>query len=750
MNTASSLLTNLTDQQRAAVEPASGVLLVRAGAGSGKTRVITHRIAYLVQHHGVDPRSIVALTFTNKAAREMRERIAHLLGNFGELPYVGTFHGYCLRLLKSEGQRINLPPMTLLDDDDQEKLMKSILARINAPKQYTPRGVLSAISRASQSIRTAVPFDDQFLAQARDLYAAEKRSARAADFDDLIMYVTRGLQQHEAWRAAHQTRVRHLLVDEYQDTNEIQHELLMQMSRAADKSCAIDSLCVVGDEDQAIYSWRGATTHNIVNFKREFGGVRGVTIDRNYRSAQPILDAANAVIGHNESRDVKNLWSEKKGHDRVRVMLCGSSYQEGDVAALFMQRLAVRGVERRSMAVLYRSHYQSRSIEESLIRSMVPYRIVGGLRFYDRQEIKDLLAYLKIIVNPFDKMAVSRVLNVPARGLGEKGEELLMQFWREREGAAIFEVIEALIAEGVVTGVRARGLRQFADIFKDLQGQMGAKELLATIIRRTAYTAYLTEAFDDEESRTKIENVRELEVAVAALAEKNPSLTAVQFLDDVALLQEESLPKASEEHNAVTLMTLHSAKGLEFDGVVICGLEEGVLPSGPSVYEPAAVEEERRLFYVGMTRAKEYLLILASRMRHKYGAIHEQRYSRFIKELPENVLIEECAGWRGTESEIFLDRWFAGAQPVKAQSRPVSPVQSFSPSAPVYTAQKSTRTTQAPSSSSQYKPTRAVRHEEFGTGVITAVDERGARTILTISFRSGIKKIDARFITLLP
>jgi DNA helicase II / ATP-dependent DNA helicase PcrA len=662
------------------------------------------------------------------------------LGPYGEMPYVGTFHGYCLRLLKTEGHSINIPPMTLLDDDDQEKLMKSILARIAAPKQYTPRGVLSAISRAAQSIRTAIPFDDQILSEARELYATEKRAARAADFDDLITHVARGLQQHEAWRCAHQSRVRHLLIDEYQDTNEIQHELLMLMSRAPDRTCLIDSLCAVGDEDQAIYSWRGATTHNIINFTREFRDVFRVTIDRNYRSAQPILDAANAVIAHNDGRDSKNLWSEKKATDRVRVVLCGSSYQEADIAMLCTERLRARGIERRSMAILYRSHYQSRSIEESLIRSLVPYRIVGGLRFYDRQEIKDLLAYIKIVVNPFDKIAVSRVLNVPARGLGEKGEELLMDFWRKHEGKTVFDVIELLSAEGTISGIRARGFRQFTDIFKDLHGQMGAKEILAVVIRRTSYTAYLTDAFDDEEARTKIENVRELEAAVAVLTEKNPQLTGIQFLDDVALLQEEALPKASEEHNAVTLMTLHSAKGLEFDGVIICGLEEGVLPSGQSVYEPAAVEEERRLLYVGMTRAKEYLLMLASRMRHKYGTIHEQRYSRFIKELPENVLVEECAGWRSTEIEVFLDRWFAGGQPLKKQSLSSSPGDF----------QKSTRMPVSPEKSGKYSAARAVRHEEFGLGTITAVDDRGNRTILTISFRSGVKKIDARFVTILP
>lgn len=747
---ASSFSTFINEQlnpaQRDAVTQKDGVLLVCAGAGSGKTRVITARIAHLIHLHHVDASAILAVTFTNKAAREMRERVAHFIGAGNTLPLVGTFHGFCVRMLKQHAARHDEAPFTIIDSDDQEKLINSILNKHGARKRLSPRAALSAISNVRNELGLAAKpalCSDPLLSQVWAEYDREKENAHYYDFDDLLIETLRVFSTDSAFRHAFQQRVRHVLVDEYQDTNTVQHALLKAIACDAQGKLALDSLCVVGDEDQSIYSWRGATVENIVGFAQEFEQTRRITINQNYRSVQPILEAANAVIAHNTTRYPKDLWSDRMARHRILSVACASGYQEADLIAQ-CARIA-RQEHQQTCAVLYRSHHQSRPIEEALLRIGLPYVMIGGVQFYERQEIKDVIAYLRLIVNPFDRISVLRVSNVPSRGLGDKFTEQFFHVWDREPLMTYRDVAQHLISSGEVTGLKARAVMQFLSITEGLTPQTSPEKALDHILEKTGYLAYLTTSNEPEEARVRIENVQELRNAIVDGQARAGAKTLSEFLEEVALFQDAAQERDSSEQHVV-LMTLHAAKGLEFDTVILAGLDEGIFPSSHALYNPNSLEEERRLMYVGITRARERLILTHAQYRWVYGSMVDQKKSRFVEEVPENLKQEIHVGKTGvSRTTDQLMSWF-GAVPSR---RTVHALQRTAPSATISTATvHSVDPVQKTTAPARWRVAQRVLHPKFGTGVIEAVEEGSeASTHLTIKFGASKKKLDARFVT---
>ncbi|MFA6065582.1 MAG: UvrD-helicase domain-containing protein [Candidatus Babeliaceae bacterium] len=729
---------SLNNEQQQVVSQASGVLLVHAGAGSGKTRVITARMTHLILNDGYDPASIIAVTFTNKAAREMKERIVSFLPHGSAIPFVGTFHSYCLRLLKSYNRFLSVPDFSILDHADQEKLIKNLLTRYGVHKKLTPKNVLYAISQLKNEAVTGVVmplFADPLMKQIFMAYEQEKAHSHCYDFDDLLVETVKLFKTHPDFKRSYQQSIKHVLIDEYQDTNQVQHALLKEIAFDHDKKFVLDSLCVVGDEDQSIYSWRGATVANIINFKHDFPQAISVAIEQNYRSVQPILDAANVVIHNNMQRKNKKLWSHKKAHDRVRVLACTSGYQEAEAAALCAKSMRAKKISLQSLAILYRSHYQSRALEEALIRNSIPYKIIGGIQFYERQEIKDLLAYMRLVVNPYDRVSLMRIINVPARGFGEKFQELLFSCWDNEPFLSFQGVIQRMIEQQLVTGARLDALKKFSEIFVGLSGADAATMVLERIINKIDYFSYLKDAHDPEDATTKTDNVKELVNAIQAMEERTPSLSLNDFLDEVALLQEHMAQE--DVHEYVRLMTLHGAKGLEFNTVILAGLEEGILPSSHSLMSPEGIEEERRLLYVGITRACERLLITHARYRYTYGSMTDQRPSRFLEEVEaSDCKFNEALQWGSSQISYYFDQWLAqdnnrhdvGVASVVVESKiPSSNVQHVRPA---------------------WRAAQVVNHATFGIGVIQKIEQKTEGTVfLTVKFSNGTKKLDARFVT---
>ncbi len=731
------LQNSLNQEQRAAVTQKNGVLVVCAGAGSGKTRVITARMTNLVVNEYCDPATIVALTFTNKAAQEMKERIARFLPEDSPLPYVGTFHAYCLKLLKTNKYRLGLPEFSILDSDDQEKLLKKIINAVAAQKKITAKTVGYTLSElknnAVNGTITLHEIADPLLQQIIRLYEHEKTISRCYDFDDLLLETLKLFKNSTEFKTYHHTAIRHILVDEYQDTNKVQHALLKEMA-AREKELAIDSLCVVGDEDQSIYSWRGATITNILNFNRDFKEARSITIEQNYRSVQPILTAANTIIKHNKQRSIeKKLWSEKQASDRVRVLSCFSGYQEGEIIATAVKKLSTK-TSLTNIAILYRSHYQSRHIEEALMRASIPYKIIGGIQFYERQEIKDLLAYVRLIANPFDRVSFMRVINTPARGLGDKFQELFFELWDKEPLLSYKEIITLIIDRNLATKIRQESLADFAKTFTKLSAQDTVTTALDTVIKSTQYLTYLKESHEPEQARTKIENVKELLHSAKALEERG-NYTVRDFLDDVALLQEK-ITASEEENDCVRLMTLHAAKGLEFDVVLLAGFEDGILPSAHSLHEEDTIEEERRLLYVGITRARERLLITHARYRHTYGSMTDQRPSRFLRELPEQCVVHDDAAQLSTDQvSRYIESWIS----TKILQK------NFGENSDTKIKVSQKVLDQLPESR-EWKKYQVVRHATFGTGIVETIEKKSNKVFLTVRFSSGIKKLDANFL----
>ena len=738
------LTTGLNESQKKAVIHESGPVLVVAGAGSGKTRVITARITHLIINKLIPASSIIALTFTNKAANEMKERIASFLGSHADLPFVGTFHAYCVQILKKYNAHLRTPFTAILDSDDQQKMILAILNRSGLQKQFTPKSVAHYISQMKQTIdgnATSTSFAPHpMLTQICNAYETEKRASQCLDFDDLLLETFKLLKNNSVVKKQFQEKIQHILVDEYQDTNIVQHELLKIMALDENKQLAIQSLCAVGDEDQSIYSWRGATVANMNQFKHVFPHTAVITIEQNYRSVQSILHVANNAIQNNTQRTPKNLWSEKKGHNRIQKIVCLTEYQEAKaIAQLLLVAKEKYGLN--NVGILYRTHTQSRAIEEALLKESIPYKIIGGIQFYERKEIKDLIAYLKIIANPFDRTSFFRIINTPTRGLGDKFEQDFYATWHNEPFATWRDIIQQYISTQTLGKVKTSALEKFVTIIHDIEPTTLTSKALEDIIVRTDYIAYIKNNNDAQEAQARLDNIKELIEAVKYF-EHNGTATITEFLEEVALMQEQ-MNKQNRDTHAVSLMTLHAAKGLEFSLVILPGLEEGIIPTTRSVNMNDTIEEERRLFYVGITRAKEHLLIIHTKHRYSYGQMVDQFPSRFLQEVQQLLPHEDFSYANLTHVYNFFAQWLAvGTKKSADVFVPTLKESSFikkdslTKTKPIMTNNKSI-----------WRKNQPVKHEKYGVGTVQEIEEKDTQTTyITVRFKTSIKKILANFL----
>lgn len=742
------LVNELNKPQQQAVVHNEGPLLIIAGAGSGKTRVITARIAYLLQSINIPAASIVALTFTNKAAKEMKERITHLVDS-KYLPFIGTFHAYCLLLLK---KYFHQHPFTIIDADDQEKIIKQLLAKKNQSKEVSARATVHQLSlmrnkHLHHDQMSHANWGNQLLHEIYLAYEQEKKLCNYVDFDDLLIKTVHLLKTDTTFQKQVCTQLTHILVDEYQDTNVIQHELIKQLAMHGAASTQAN-VCVVGDEDQSIYSWRGATVTNMQTFTADFPNTTIVKIEQNYRSMQPILAVANALIAHNTQRIPKILWSDKVGKNRTVHLINGSDYQESDrvINALMIFKQQYKSG---SNAILYRTHTQSRTLEEGLIKQGIAYRIVGGTQFYERAEIKDLIAYLKLIVNPFDRISFLRIINVPARGLGSKCEELFKELWQEQPFLNVHELLEKIITEKRLPVTKLSTLQHFLSFFIGLSPQTTSSIAIDTILQRTQYVSYLKATYEEENAIERIENIKEL-MSAAKHFEDEGCASITQFLEEIALLNEK-IASAKESNDAVLLMTLHAAKGLEFDFVCITGVEEQILPTPRSYHDNDALEEERRLLYVGITRAREFLMLSSAKSRFIFGTPSRQFNSRFFDDIPADLLPSfDASYWTEHQANMFFTQWLMKqtfTQPTQKSVPVQSAIKKFA------TFKKEDHFAPKKSSlepkkcSVLLKKNQKVKHPVYGIGTIQSLDNTDAhKTYAEIRFFSGIKKIMTTFL----
>ncbi|HET9170622.1 MAG TPA: DNA helicase PcrA [Actinospica sp.] len=644
------MLDGLNPAQREAVVHAGSPLLIVAGAGSGKTRVLTNRIAYLLGERGVHPGEILAITFTNKAAAEMRERVEALIGPRARMMWVSTFHSACVRILRREHEHLGLPSsFTIYDADDSRRLMTQVARDLDLDvKRNPPRGLLAAVSSLKnelvdhESARDAAQSDrEQLIAEVYNVYQNRLIAARALDFDDLIMTTVNLFQAFPAVAESYRRRFRHVLVDEYQDTNHAQYVLVRELVGKAGEEVPPAELCVVGDADQSIYAFRGATIRNILEFEADYPNARTILLEQNYRSTQTILTAANAVIEKNRGRKPKNLWTDSGAGERITGYVADSEHDEAAFVANEVDRLTDEGLAKPGdVAVFYRTNAQSRAFEECFIRVGLPYRVVGGVRFYERKEVKDVLAYLRSLANPDDSVSVKRIINVPKRGIGDRAEAMLDALAdRERIsfGAAVDRADEAY-------GMAARSLnavKGFAALMAGLREKVedgaGPAEVLEAILERTGYLAELQESTDPQDE-SRAENLQEL-VAVAHEYESTEGSEGIDgFLERVALVADADQIPGEHEGGLITLMTLHTAKGLEFPVVFLTGLEEGVFPHTRALGNNQELEEERRLAYVGITRARRRLYFSRAVLRSAWGAPAYNPESRFVAEVPKELI----------------------------------------------------------------------------------------------------------------
>jgi DNA helicase-2/ATP-dependent DNA helicase PcrA len=630
-------LADLNPPQREAVLATEGPLLVIAGAGSGKTRVLTYRVAHLINAVGARPNEILAITFTNKAAGEMRERLQSLLGPQGRGLWILTFHAACGRILRREAQRLGYRSnFTIYDQADQHRLVKQCLEELERdPKRFTPRGIHNQISHAKNQLINPVDyaervqsFYDQTVADVYQLYQRRLFASNAVDFDDLLMLTVDVLERFPEAREKWEKAFRYILVDEYQDTNHAQYRLLQLLAQPD------MNVCAVGDPDQSIYAFRGADINNILDFERDFPGTRTIALEQNYRSTNNILDGANHVITNNRERKPKELWSELGDGEPVRVLEVEDEHAEARFVAAGIASLVEEGFSGDEIAVFYRTNAQSRVLEDVLVRQGVAYQVIGGPRFYERAEIKDAIAYLQAIDNPYDAVSLTRIANRPRRGIGDASLARL-QTWADTQGRSLWEAME-FAEEAGISAAPLRAVTQFHTLLQSLQA--GALELpVAELVERTLERSGYIESLEAErtiEAQGRLENLQEL-VGVAREYQENaeePSLS--HFLQEISLFSDQDAIR--EQESRVTLMTLHNAKGLEFRVVYLIGMEEGIFPHARSI-EEQGIEEERRLCYVGMTRAKEHLTLTHASSRSLWGARGYNLPSRFLDELPSNI-----------------------------------------------------------------------------------------------------------------
>ena len=752
--------TELNEQQRKAVKQKKGATLVVAGAGSGKTRVITARMANLILNENVDPKSIVALTFTNKAAGEMRERLTTFLKSKHTLPFVGTFHSYCLLLLKTNPQIIPYPTFSIIDSDDQQSLIKKILKKNGLEKQFSSAAIQHQISfiKNKTHINSYEEFTQPVIKEIYLEYESEKSRSCCLDFDDLLLCVLQSFEKNEEFKQKYQQRIRNILVDEYQDTNKVQHALLKNMALNSSKKFNIDTLCAVGDEDQSIYSWRGAVVTNMLQFQKDFKPVKLIKIEQNYRSVDPILQAANEVISNNKMRHPKDLWSTRKAKNRILALNCKSDYQETDAITTLIKSYP-KEKNLNNIAIIYRTHFQSRLIEESFIRNSIGYNIVGGIRFYERKEIKDLLAYLRLVVNPFDKTSLIRILNTPARGLGAKFEEELFFEWEKNKLFDFKQILLYLMPKQ--PNLKAQAINDFLKIFENLEKKQKPSFIIDQILEKTNYLNFLRKTYDPSEYDTKSQNIEELLRSIYFFESKKNKLkinpedpfydqniekNVETFLHEVSLMQEK-IKQNEDKSDQVQMMTMHAAKGLEFEMVIICGLEEGILPSSRSLNTNQELEEERRLFYVGVTRAKERLVLTHANYRNTYGQISDQITSRFLTEIPNKLfqyldisqthplqIQSVISDWLGTRNNRGKLLTFNTAKTTTLKSKQ----KTFK----AKTTKKIFTTNSIP-----WKKNQAVVHKKFGAGLVTKVEQKGTdEYFLTVLFKAGEKRVLSSFI----
>ena len=637
------LLTGLNEQQQKAVKATDGPLLIMAGAGSGKTRVLTHRIAYLMVEKQVAPWNILAITFTNKAAREMKERIRAILGGTSDDIWISTFHSMCVRILRRDIDRMGFSRnFSILDTTDQQSVIKQILKDRNMdPKKYDYRAILGSISSAKNELitpeefaKTAVEYHTKVVSDVYTEFQKRLRKNQALDFDDLIMMTIQLFQLVPEVLEYYQRKFQYIHVDEYQDTNRAQYMLVKLLASR------FRNLCVVGDSDQSIYRWRGADIANILSFEKDYPNATSIFLEQNYRSTKRILAAANKVIDNNRNRKPKNLWTENMEGNKIFYYRADSEQGEAQFVAGKINELTKNGRILSDIAILYRTNAQSRVMEEVLLKSNLNYTIVGGTKFYDRKEIKDLLAYLRLIANPDDDISLRRVINVPKRGIGATSMDKVADYALQYD-LSIYQALESVEIIGI-SAKATKAAREFANLIQNYTNQqeyLSVTELVEEVIDKTGYREML-QAEKTIEAQSRLENIDEFLSVTKAFEKNNDDKSLVGFLTDLALVADiDQLDEKNEEsQDAVTLMTLHSAKGLEFPVVFLLGLEEGVFPHSRSLMDEEEMEEERRLAYVGITRAEQELFLTNAQMRTLYGRTSMNPVSRFIREIPEDLL----------------------------------------------------------------------------------------------------------------
>ena len=760
-----SLLDALNEPQRQAVMATDGPLLILAGAGSGKTRVLTHRTAYLIEECGVNPYNIMAITFTNKAAGEMRERIDQMVGYGSESIWVCTFHSTCVRILRRYIDRLGFGTnFTIYDSDDQKTLMKYICKRLEIDtKMYKEKMFLSAISSAKDELIDPIEFETRAAgdyvkrkqAQVYREYQQALKQNNALDFDDLIMKTVELFKLDKEVLASYQDRFRYIMVDEYQDTNTAQFELIRLLA------LKYQNLCVVGDDDQSIYKFRGANIYNILNFEHHFPDATVIKLEQNYRSTQNILDAANAVIANNQGRKEKRLWTDNGAGDKITFEQLDTAAEEADFVARDIARRVRKGeYQYKDCAILYRTNAQSRLFEERFITANIPYKIFGGVNFYARKEVKDLLAYLKTIDNGQDDLAVRRIINIPKRGIGAASINKVALYAQEQE----ISFYDALCVAEQVPGLgkAAAKIRPFVLFIQSMKAKaklLSVADLLQEVIETTGYVREL-EAEGTDEAEARIENIDELISKAVDYAEGEEAPTLNGFLENVALVAD--IDSFDENSDYVVLMTLHSAKGLEFPNVYLAGLEDGLFPSYMSITSDnsqAEIEEERRLAYVGITRAKKNLTITSARVRMVRGQTQYGKVSRFVREIPPELLsgkiyepktkeepIEQSTFQKARKAFRTVPSYGGSGYGKEVGEGYGSTFRSSKATKPVYTKVENQRDFGSAGGALSYQVGDRVRHIKFGDGEVMAIVSGGRDYEVTVDFdKVGTKKMFASF-----
>lgn len=734
----------LNDRQKEAVEYTEGPLLLLAGAGSGKTRVLTHRVAYLIEEKGVNPYNILAITFTNKAAGEMRDRVDRIVSRGASQVWVSTFHALCVRILRRYIDRLGYEPgFTIYDTDDQKAAVKACLKKLNIDsKQYPERMVLSEISKAKERFVSPAEYDREASGQYRKMqiariyteYQNRLKASNALDFDDLLYKTVELFQFHPDVLRDYQERFLYIMIDEYQDTNHIQFLLVKLLASK------YRNLCVVGDDDQSIYKFRGANIYNILNFEEEYPDAKVIKLEQNYRSTGNILKAANSVISNNEGRKDKALWTDKESGEEVSFSLYDNEYQEAEGVVSEIVKCHREGLAYHNFAILYRTNAQSRIFEEKLLLRNVPYKIIGGQNFYGRKEVKDIIAYLKIIDNGQDEIAVRRVVNVPKRGIGAASIDKVAAY-ADTYGMSLYEAL--CEADSITTlGKTAGKILSFTGLIDELREELdrgtSLEELFDEILERTGYWDELI-AEGTEEAEVRMENITELKNKIVTYEQENSEPSLSGLLEEIALVAD--IDSMVENEDVVLLMTLHSAKGLEFPYVFLGGMEDRLFPSGMALNseDPDAIEEERRLCYVGITRAEKRLYMTAARQRMMQGSTSYNPISRFVKEIPKEIITMNGNGSfamkRQEEAAANADKSMAQIKSY-AKQKPYSAKPSFG---------KEFVITEV---SIDYAVGDRVRHIKFGDGTVLELEKGGRDYEVKVEFdneKYGIKKMFASF-----